>query len=88
MKEPPRKTLPCADAIPQTVPLVCQVGRLSAVKRNDGASACAGIAVTSEATTATAMPQPASLRICTRPAMDWHPHATPIRGDRWPHGIG
>src|SRR6476469_9168476 len=61
VKLPPANTLPCAAAIPHTVPLVCQVGRLSAVKWLVGAKALAGTTTSSDMTTAIAIPAPTSL---------------------------
>jgi hypothetical protein len=65
---PPANTLPCAAAKPHTVPFVCHVGNASAVKCNDGANAAAGNATNNDNTTASAVPNAASLRMtCPQP---------------------
>src|SRR6476661_8135521 len=71
VKLPPANTLPCAAAIPQTVPLVCQVGRLSAVKWSVGAKAAAGETRTKEMAIAAAVPAANSLRMSPPRAMCW-----------------
>ena len=65
---PPTNTLPCAAAMPHTVPLVCHVGNESAVKCSDGANAAAGKTTHNDKTNARAVPNAASLRMtCPQP---------------------